>query len=363
MAGRDGPLYYGDYLKLDTLLGSQELESARRGAEAHDEMLFIIVHQTYELWFKLILWELDSLIGIFEGAPVEEEEVGTAVARLGRIVEIQRVLVKQIDVIETMTPLDFLEFRDVLIPASGFQSVQFRVIENRLGLRPSDRLRFAGASYSSRLSPDDAKVVQTAESKASLHDLVERWLERTPFVTFGDFDFWSAYRSAVDQMLSQDRGFIESNETLSPEEREVQLRNLEDTRSRFAALFDRDVYDRLREEGQFRMSHRALTAALLIHLYRDRPILQLPFRLLTVLVDVDELLSYWRYRHAQMAMRMIGTKIGTGGSSGSHYLRDVALKVRIFTDLANLSTFFIPRSDLPVLPSEVEETMGFRYGG
>ncbi len=363
MAGRDGPLYYGDYLGLDTLLASQHLESERKGSTAHDEMLFIVVHQTYELWFKLILWELESLIQIFEGAPVEEEEVGTAVARLDRIVEIQRVLVQQIDVIETMTPLDFLEFRDVLIPASGFQSVQFRVIENRLGLRRSDRLRFAGASYSSRLSAEDAALVKEAETKASLHDLVERWLERTPFVNFGDFDFWSAYRSAVDQMLSQDRGFIASNETLTLEEREVQLRNLDDTRSRFAALFDREVYDRLRQEGQFRMSHRALTAALLIHLYRDRPILQLPFRLLTVLVDVDELLSYWRYRHAQMAMRMIGTKIGTGGSSGSHYLRDVALKVRIFSDLANLSTFFIPRSDLPVLPPEVEETMGFRYEG
>ena len=362
MAGKEA-LYYGDYLQLDKLLGCQQLESTRRGSDAHDEMLFIVVHQAYELWFKLILWELDSVLGIFGGAPVEEEQVGTAVARLDRVVEIQRVLIQQVDVIESMTPLDFLEFRDYLIPASGFQSVQFRMIENRLGLRPSDRLRFESSPYTSRLSDADAEKVRRSESEPSLHDVVERWLERTPFVSFGGFDFWRAYRKAVEEMLVQDRRFIEGNETLTPEERETQLRNLESTREQFAALFDRSVHERLREQGHFRMSHRALTAALLIHLYRDEPILQLPFRLLRLLVDVDESLSYWRYRHAQMAMRMIGTKIGTGGSSGSHYLRDVALKVRVFTDLANLSTYFIPRSRRPVLPPEVEETMGFRYEG
>ncbi|MDX1430185.1 MAG: tryptophan 2,3-dioxygenase family protein, partial [Rhodothermales bacterium] len=143
MVAGKGPLYYGDYLRLEKLLDSQDLESKRRGRAAHDEMLFIIVHQAYELWFKQIIWELDSLIEIFRRAPVEEKEVGTTVSRLDRIVHIQRVLIQQIDVIETMTPLDFLDFRDVLIPASGFQSAQFRIIENRLGLRPEDRLRFA----------------------------------------------------------------------------------------------------------------------------------------------------------------------------------------------------------------------------
>ncbi len=363
MMSDNRPLYYADYLHLDRLLDSQHLESARRDDTAHDEMLFIIVHQAYELWFKLILWEIDALLALFGKVPVEEEAVGRAVAHLNRISQIQRVLVQQIDIVETMTPLDFLDFRDYLIPASGFQSVQFRLIENKLGLRVDDRLRYAGASYSSRLSRPDEDRVARSEQDPSLHDLIEKWLERTPFVTFGDYDFWRAYRNSVAAMLDDDHNTIATNPTLTDDERAVQQKNLKTTRDRFAALFSTQEYERLQSEGQFRMSHRAITAALLIHLYRDEPILQLPFRLLTLLVDVDENLSYWRYRHALMAQRMIGTKIGTGGSSGHHYLLEVALNVRIFSDLNALSTFFIPRSRLPELPPEVEETMGFTYHG
>ena len=138
------PLYYADYIQLDRLLGSQQLQSALHGRPAHDEMLFIIVHQTYELWFKQILWELDAVLAAFRSSPVPEEEVGHAVLHCGRIVEIQRVLIQQVDVLETMTPLDFLDFRDDLIPASGFQSVQFRLLENKLGMRRQDRLQVQG---------------------------------------------------------------------------------------------------------------------------------------------------------------------------------------------------------------------------
>ena len=133
------PLYYGDYLQLDKLLSAQALESAKTGEAVHDEMLFVVVHQAYELWFKQIIWELDSILEIFDNNTVDEEKMGTAVSRLRRIVSIQSLLIEQVTVLETMTPLDFLDFRDYLFPASGFQSVQFRIIENKMGLRRDDR--------------------------------------------------------------------------------------------------------------------------------------------------------------------------------------------------------------------------------
>src|SRR5574342_600167 len=109
------PLYYADYLQLDRLLASQNLKSVEYGAPAHDEMLFIIVHQAYELWFKQILHELDSVARLFEKQTIDEKNIGVAVARLSRITEIQKIMIAQLRVLETMTPLDFLEFRDFLV--------------------------------------------------------------------------------------------------------------------------------------------------------------------------------------------------------------------------------------------------------
>ncbi|MCG8604371.1 tryptophan 2,3-dioxygenase, partial [bacterium] len=134
------PLHYHDYLRLDQLLTLQHPRSQQlTGQLAHDEILFIIVHQTYELWFKQILHELDSVRSIFKQSFVNEKNIGIAVSRLFRIIEIQKLLVDQIRVLETMTPLDFLDFRGFLLPASGFQSYQFRLLENNLGLRPQQR--------------------------------------------------------------------------------------------------------------------------------------------------------------------------------------------------------------------------------
>ena len=101
------PLYYGDYLQLDKVLEAQTLESDIVGQHAHDEMLFIITHQAYELWFKQIIFELDSVIDVFDDPIVEDKNMGKVLHRLARIKSIQRVLLNQIDIIETMTPLDF----------------------------------------------------------------------------------------------------------------------------------------------------------------------------------------------------------------------------------------------------------------
>ena len=354
-----GPIYYADYLQLERLLGSQQMQSALHGRPAHDEMLFIIVHQAYELWFKQVLWELDAVLAIFRKASVPEEGVGQAVSHCARIVEIQRVLLEQVDVLETMTPLDFLDFRDDLMPASGFQSVQFRQIENKLGMRRADRLQILDAPYTSRLRPDDAARVEVSEKEPSLFDAIEGWLERTPFLHFGDFDFWREYRRAVDAMLAADRASIRSNPTLTEAEKSKQLAGVESTAVKFADLFEEKEGEPAAAGRHF--SRRALQAALLIHLYRDEPILHLPFRLLELLADIERNFTTWRQRHAQMAMRMIGTRIGTGGTSGAEYLERAAERHRVFSDLSALASFFIPRSKLPKLPADVRSRMGFRF--
>ena len=149
-------LSYGSYLRIPELLA---LQTVRSRPPAHDETLFIVVHQAFELWFKQILFELDAVLGVMGRDVVPEKAMGEVVAHLRRITAIQRLLLDQLDVLETMTPLDFLDFRDYLFPASGFQSVQFRLIENRLGLLPRHRLKIKGAAYTDVLSDEHQKVI------------------------------------------------------------------------------------------------------------------------------------------------------------------------------------------------------------
>ena len=357
----DDPLYYWDYLQLDKLLGAQERESAKRGTPAHDEMLFIIVHQAFELWFKQILFELDAVLDVMGRDVVPEEAMGRVVQRLERITEIQRLLIGQIDVLETMTPLDFLDFRDYLVPASGFQSVQFRLLENRLGLSPRYRLKISGAAYTSVLVGEHVDQLEASEQEPSLSDHTERWLERTPFLSFGGFDFWSAYRDTVSAMLSAERRTIAEHPNLDEPERGAQLAAFAETEADFETLFDRERYEDLRAKGKRRFSQRAFLAALLVSLYRDAPIFQLPYQFLTALIDIDEGFTAWRQRHALLAHRMIGGKTGTGGTSGHAYLDAAARRHRVFQDLFELPTFFVPRSRLPELPAEVARQMDFSY--
>ncbi len=352
---------YRDYLQLGTLLACQQCESAKRGRPAHDEMLFIIVHQTYELWFKQILFELDRVQGVFAGDVVDDRAIGSVVHGLSRIAEILRLLVQQLTVLETMTPLDFLDFRDLLFPASGSQSLQFRLIETRLGLEAKDRLTFDSRPYDANLPAEDREALAEAADLSSVSDQVERWLERTPFIDMGDYSFRDDYRRTVQGILEADSAMVRARATLTEREKEAELSSLAAARARFDALFDEAAHRQLRERGAWRLSMRALQAALFINLYRDEPALQLPFRLLSLLMDIDELLTTWRYRHALMVQRMIGLKVGTGGSSGHDYLRRTAEEHRVFGDLFALSTFFIPRSRLPALPPDVREAMGYRY--
>ena len=128
-------IHYGNYLQIDKLLDAQHTRSGDFGEPAHEEMLFIIIHQVYELWFKQINHEVSSVMEMFDNEQLDERNLGVVVGRLDRVLEILRLLIQQINVLETMTPLDFLDFRNLLFPASGFQSYQFRVLEVMLGLK------------------------------------------------------------------------------------------------------------------------------------------------------------------------------------------------------------------------------------
>jgi tryptophan 2,3-dioxygenase len=355
-------VHYQQYLGLDELLATQRMRSAElQEAPAHEEMLFIIVHQSYELWFKQIIHELVSVIDMFNRDDVDEKNIGTAIKRMNRVIQIFRLLVEHIPIMESMTALDFLDFRSYLFPASGFQSFQFRKVEDLLGLPEAERMTYAGHHYATFFNEAQQAELKAINREGNLFQAVENWLERTPFVQFEDFDFVAHYRKAVEQMVAKEKAAIEKAPFLSTEDKQMRLRMQENTAQYFQVIFEPTRHEALRLAGKQRLSYRATLAALMIHLYNEEPLLQLPHRFLLTLVDVDELLTTWRYRHAQMVMRMLGRKMGTGGSSGHDYLRATALKHHIFADLHNISTLLIPRSELPDLPESVIQQLGFCY--
>jgi len=364
MHKNQGSVYYGDYLQLDKLLETQVPLSRKyaneTNGECHDEMLFIIVHQVYELWFKQILHDLDAILETFKQTFIPESELSSIVQKLSRIKKIQALLVGQFDVLETMTPMDFLEFRDLLIPASGFQSVQFREIEIKLGLNTNNRLNVDREFFLGRLNESDRTKLTALESSPSLLKLIEGWLERIPFTNMKNFNFWNEYQKSIESILHDDKDIILKNSAhLTEAAKNAQLENLEGTRLSFQSLFDEKMHNELVQNKQRTLSQKAILNALFIMLYRDESMLALPFQTLTAMMDIDENFTTWRYRHALLAQRMLGTKIGTGGSSGHQYLKRAADNNRVFVDLFNLSTFLIPRSRLPILPDEIKKQLNF----
>jgi len=354
-------IHYASYLGLDKILTAQEPRSKQLGQEAHEETLFIIVHQVYELWFKQMLHELGSVMNLFKPANVDEKNIDMAVSRLERVNEILKLLIQQIRVIETMTPLDFLDFRSFLFPASGFQSFQFRKLEVMLGLKIEKRTNYTSHHYYHEFSEENQKEIIELESQESLFTLIESWLERTPFIDIQGFDFKTKYKTAVDNMLNRERDAIMNSDYLSEQEKTMRLRMNGDSSTFYANVFDENYHNQLIAEGKMRLSYKATIAALLIQLYGTEPLLQLPYRLLNVITEMDELLTGWRYRHAQMVMRMLGRKTGTGGSSGHDYLIETVKKHQIFIDFHNISTLLIPRSELPELPDDIKKALGYHF--
>jgi tryptophan 2,3-dioxygenase len=355
------PVYYGDYLQLPKILDAQVPESIKYGKEAHDETLFIIIHQTYELWFKQIIHEINSVKYLLNKNFIPSVELSTMVARLERVGKIQQILIDQIKVMETMTSLDFMEFRDYLVPASGFQSLQFRLIEASLGIKPEHRMEIEKQFFTSRLKPEDKAILEKVESETSVLELIQLWLERMPFSDFEGFDFWSEYSLAVEKMLKNDEEIILKNPSLSDAIRTMEIKNLELTKNTFATLFDAHLYSKTLEQGKVRLSQKAMLSCVFIYLYRDYPALQMPFKLLNSLVEIDENFTTWRYRHAIMVQRILGTKIGTGGSAGHEYLKATTERNRAFIDLFNMATFLIPKTSIPQLPRFLQDQLDIVY--
>jgi tryptophan 2,3-dioxygenase len=268
------------------------------------------------------------------------------------VVEIWKLLNHQVDVLETMTPLDFLEFRELLHGASGFQSRQFREIEASLGLKMESRFRpdYYKHTDLGGFNKKDFEEITEFEKKPSVLLMVERWLARAPFfeqefwsdwseapnepVPHGIAPFWSRYRTLYERSLSE-----------------------RDDKADLLGKFD-DIFF---HAGWSDFSPAALRAALFIMLYRDEPLFRLPFALLNALIEIDEQLANFRYRHLQMVRRMIGTRVGTGGSSGEHYLQGAVNKNYIFKELAGVITFLIERRNLPALPARLHQALRFSF--
>ena len=345
---REDGIYYGDYLQLDKILNAQDTKSGTSGSEAHDEMLFIIVHQAYELWFKQMKYEMESIVHIMNKPSINDNsaDIYTVVHRLKRIISIWELAVKQVDVIETMTPLDFLDFRDYLRPASGFQSYQFKMLEAMMGLRFDDR--HGKEFYMKHLRPQHIDAIAEIENQPSLIELVNNWLERMPFF---DDEYWVNYvQSSNDHHLSHPfwNDFKASYaKSLLP----VEIENL--------TGFDTLLFSNEKIPGK-RLSAGANRAALFILAYRDFPLLTQPFQLLDALLEIDELMAAWRTRHISMVNRMLGNRMGTGGSAGAAYLKASRDKHYIFSELAGLNSYLIERRRLPRLPEKLEKQLGFR---
>jgi len=356
---RANTLYYWDYLHLDLLLDAQNPKSVELGSPVHDEYLFICVHQTAELWFKQIIVELEAVIALMTGSPVDDRRLGVAAARLRRVDQIVRLLTMHLDVLETMTPLDFLDFRGYLVPASGFQSVQFRLIENKFGLRQSDRLKFEGESYAATLRDDHADLVTVSEAEPTLFDRVDAWLAAMSFVRTEEFDFPTRFREAARRLHADERARISSDPLLTPSAQSKRLKVFESGIRKFDVVFDRARWDQERAEGRQRLSYDAFMAALFVTSYRDEPRLHLPAQVLTTLLEIDESFTVWRQRHALMAHRMLGRQAGTAGS-GYAFLDETAKRYKAYKDLFDLSTYLLPRSALPPLPPGLVRDLAFR---
>ena len=342
------PVYW-DYLSLPGLLAQQD---GLDGNPSPDELHFIIVHQAFELWFKLVLSQLRLARNHLAAAHLPEEQVPFVVHHLGRVNVILRHCVEQFAVMETLPPQDFLEFRDKLTPASGFQSFQLREIEILLGLKTEDRVAHGGVKPEGHIqsvgkdSQFDAYArLQATMQEVTLRDALHAWLGRTPIQGSSAGD--AGDEQVVDGFIAEYLGQVEASG-------EATLRGL------VAALGDSErermaprIKAGLEEAKKFllvddKAVRRARAGLLFIESYRELPLLAWPRLLIDTVVELEEQLLLFRNRHARMVERVIGRRIGTGGSSGVEYL-DKTTAYRTFPELWTVRSTLLPRNMLPAL--------------
>lgn len=345
-------LTYWDYIRVNELLalqGGRDPDAGASGNETpgNDELHFIVVHQVFELWFTVILRELAAIRDRLGAERVSEVDVPCVVAGLTRIIEVWRSAVNHWSLVETLSPQGFLEFRDRLRPASGFQSDQLRAIEVLMGLDDDLRARVfaefdpvarllesargegeSGRAVAARLG----RVVEDVARKGSVRQALYAWLARTPIQ--GErhdapggrervAGFIDAYLAAIRAQGEAAASALKGSHRKTAErglEREV-----EEAR-RFLAAGDAAA-------GAERDRARRVRAGILfIETYRELPLLAWPRTVIDSIVEMEERFLMWRYGHARMVERMIGRRFGTGGSEGVGYL-DKTAELRIVYDL------------------------------
>lgn len=359
---------YWDYIEVERLLALQGGLDRDESSLGNDEVLFISVHQVFELWLKLIHRELRSARDLFQADFVREQQLSGAVHSLERIATIFRVSTQHWEVMETLSTRDYLAFRDKLMGASGFQSAQMRQVEILFGLEESDRIALglegsylqALKAHDGSASPAHDRVIAALADRPTFKEAIHAWLYRTPIDGVGPHDanaqsklndfaerFLAAHGRAVDRSAAR---AMEIALTEADRER---------LRGRYAAEKQavRQFLHPGEAEGGARIQ-RVRCAMIFIETYRELPLLAWPRAVLDQLVKVEQLFVVFRQRHARMVERIIGRRTGTGGSAGVDYLDSTALKYRVFRDLWAIRTIQIPQELAP--PLEDPGFYGFR---
>ncbi len=339
---------YGGYLQLDELLTLQDGPQGYSPAPSNDEQHFIIVHQAFELWFKLILRELKETHALLNQEHVPEEKLPQMVHHLDRVTEIFRLLSNQWKVMETLTPQGFLAFRDKLGTSSGFESWQMRELEVLLGLDNSQRMGGMDPLLHMKKLADEDKITasvlanfEATSNAPSLREALSSWLARTPINgslagSEGDSKIIEGFVEGHVQAMRAHGEEVIAHIVAIGHGEEAPVRSRIEAGTEQAAEF-------LRPDGIISRSRAGL---LFIESYRDLPLLSWPRKLIDAFVGLEQSMILFRSAHARMVERMIGRRMGTGGSSGVDYL-DATTKYRVFVDLWAVRTMLVKREALP----------------
>jgi len=345
---------YWDYIKVEELLALQT--GAGDGQPlSDDEVRFIVIHQIDELWFKLVLRELQRARDLFRLDHVPETSLAAAAASLHRVALVFELASSHFKLMETMRTTDYLAFRDKLSPASGFQSAQLREIEMLLGLEASERLAFGHEnSFLDALrgpggapSPAAERVQRRLADRPTLKEAVYAWLTRTPIDGSSPGDsgdeavvdaFVARFHDGHARTLERQKQHAADQQALSPADgerlRARYERELQDARAFLAA---EDV-----GASSERPRVRRLRAAILfIETNRDLPLLSWPGEIIDGLIEAEQAMLIFRHRHARMVERVIGRRVGTGGSAGVEYLDQTALAYRVFKEIWRTRTLLL----------------------
>jgi tryptophan 2,3-dioxygenase len=352
---------YWDYIKVEELLSLQSGVHEDERDVGNDEVLFITVHQVFELWFKLVIRELSSVRELFRKNPVPDQSLAAATRSLRRCVTIFEMATDHWRVVETLTTRDYLAFRDQLIGASGFQSAQMREIEILLGLHEDKRVACMGeSSYKEVLkypdgsgSPALERVERRLGDGPSFKDALYEWLARTPIDGSTEPERVAAYvERFIAAHAAQAQRALDAALAIARSETDKEL-----LRERYArdaaqaAAFLRADDDGADEPTRQRRRH--IRAALVfIESHRELPRLAWAREVVETTLIVEQAMTVWRQRHARMVERMIGRRTGTGGSGGVDYLDATALRYRIFDEIWAVRGLLLRRDLVPELAHE-----------